>query len=263
MAEKIGNAMESHCFMNESVPRFSLTPWVLLGVLMLVLFLLIRAPASLLQRVVPTNPALQVSAWGGTIWRGQAEWVQQGASGLLSWRIKPWGLFLGRAMADIHSEGAVPLHGAVSLGLHRLEVRGLQGEMPGELLDIVLPPGWKMPGAVKAANFGVTRAGWHEGAWTAAEGDLAWEGGALQLPLSGQQLQLTLPPMRMTPKLVGDSLQLALTEAGSGLALAEATLLPDGRVETQVRERLLRYSPAHRSSGADPNAVVASTREAR
>ena len=37
-------------------------------------------------------------------------------------------------------------------------------------------------------------------------------------------------------------------------------LLPDGQVETQLRERLLRYNPAYRSSGGDPDAVVVTTR---
>lgn len=249
--------------MNESAPRFSLTPWLLLGLLLLVVFLVIRAPASLLQRVVPAGPFLQVSAWGGTIWQGQAAWSQRSVNGVLSWQLKPWWLLAGRVRADIRSEGAVPLQGAITVGRQRLEVRGLQGEVPVSLLQMVLPPGWQMPGVVKAGNFGVARAGWRTGAWTAAEGELAWEGGTLQLPMSGQLLQLTLPPVRIAPRQVGDSLQLVLTEAGSGLALAEATLLPDGQVETQVRERLLRYSPSHRSSGADPDAVVASTREAR
>jgi hypothetical protein len=72
---------------------FPSLPWVLVGVLLLVLFLVARAPASLLQRVVPINAGPAGVGMGGTVWQGQAEWVQQGASGLLSWRIKPWGLF--------------------------------------------------------------------------------------------------------------------------------------------------------------------------
>jgi general secretion pathway protein N len=254
--------MESCRSMNASVPRFSLMPWLLLGMLLAMLFLVARAPASVLQRFVPLGPTLQVSAWGGTVWQGQAAWSQLDASGVLSWKLKPWRMLLGRVQADIRSEGTVPLQGVVSVGWGHLEVDGLQGEMPVSLLQVVLPPGWQMPGVVKAVNFGVARAGWRDGAWRSAAGELTWEGGTLQLPMSGQMLQLTLPPVRITPQLRGDSLQLALVEAASGLALAEATLLPDGQVETQVRERLLRYSPAHRSSGADPDAVVASTRSA-
>lgn len=249
--------------MNESIPRFSLLPWLLLGLLLLVLFLVVRAPASMLQRFVPPGPVMQVSAWGGTVWRGQAAWSQQGTGGLLSWQLQPWWLVAGRVQVDIHSEGAVPLQGWVRMGWQQFEVRGLQGEVPVSLLQVALPPGWQMPGVVRAINFGAARAGWREGAWTAAEGELAWEGGTLQLPMAGQQMQLTLPAVRITPRLEGESLLLVLAEAASGLALAEARLLPDGQVETQVRERLLRYSPSHRSSGADPDAIVASTRGAR
>jgi hypothetical protein len=248
--------------MNESVPRFTVMPWLLSGLLLLVLFLVARAPASLLQRVMPAVPALQVSAWGGTVWQGQAAWSQQASSGVLSWQLKPWWLLAGRVQTDVRSQGTVPLQGVVTVGWRRLDVEQLNGQVPVSLLQLVLPPGWQLPGVVTAVNFGVSRAGWREGAWRAAEGALSWEGGTVQLPISGQPLQLTLPPLRLSPVLEGDSLRLAMTEAGSGLALAEAVVAADGQVETRVRERLLRYSPSHRSSGADPDAVVVSTRSA-
>lgn len=239
-----------------------LAPWLLLGLGALLLALLLRAPASLLQKALPSSPTMQVSAWGGTLWTGQMAWSQGDAQGLLHWQLTPWRLLTGRAQADIRAEGAVPLTGKVVLGWQMLEVRQLQGEVPVVLLQSLLPAGWQLPGVLRAEGFELARAGWRRGPWTAAGGQLAWGGGALQFSLNGQIQQAVLPPVRITPQLDGDALVLTLAEAGSGQGLALLRLLPDGQVETQLRERLLRYNPAYRSSGGDPDAVVVTTRDA-
>jgi len=243
-------------------PRGGLTPWLLLGLGALLLALLLRAPASLLQKALPSSPTLRVSAWGGTLWNGQMAWSQGDAQGLLHWHLTPWRLLTGRAQADIRSEGAVPLTGKVALGWQALDVHQLQGGVPVALLQAVLPPGWRLPGVLRAEGFELARAGWRSGPWTAAGGQLAWDGGALQFSLNGQIQQAVLPPLLITPRLDGDTLVLTLSEAGSGLGLALLRLLPDGQVETQLRERLLRYNPAYHSSGGDPDAVVVTTRDA-
>lgn len=243
-------------------PQGGLTLWLLLGLGALLLALLLRAPASLLQKALPSSSTLRVSAWGGTLWSGQMAWLQGDAQGLFHWHLTPWRLLTGRAQADIRSEGAVPLTGKVALGWHALEVRQLQGEVPVALLQALLPPGWQLPGVLHAEGLALTRAGWASGAWTDAGGQLTWGGGALQFSLDGQMQQAMLPPVQITPRLDGDSLVLTLSEVGSGLGLALVRLRPDGQVETQLRERLLRYNPAYRSSGGDPDAVVVTTRGA-
>lgn len=241
---------------------FPLTSWWLLGLLLLLVALVVRAPASLLQKAVPRQAGIQVSAWGGTVWSGQAAWEQAGARGMVRWTLAPSRLLLGRIEADIRSDGGVPLRGTVVAGPGRFEVRHLQGAIPAALFQSLLPPGWRVPGVVRAEQLGVARAGLRQGAWTAAAGEMTWEGGALELVLSGQAQQMALPPVRLVPGVEQGALVLVLAEAASGLGLARLRVAPDGGVQTEVRERLLRYNPSYRSSGADPDSVVVTTREA-
>lgn len=242
--------------------RFPMTPWLLMGLLLLLVALIVRAPASLLQKVVPAGSPARVTDWGGTVWAGQAAWRQETAQGLLRWTVSPWWLLAGRMQADVRSAGAVPLQGRVTLGPGRLQLQGLQGEIPTAVLQALLPQGWQLPGVVRARGFGVGRQGVKQGDWTLATGELAWEGGVLQLVLNQQVQQMTLPPVRIVPQLEGGALVLVMSEASSGMGLAQLRLLANGQVETQVRERLLRYNPTYRSSGTDPDAVVVTTRSA-
>lgn len=243
-------------------PRGGLTPWMLLGLGALLFALLLRAPASLLQKALPSSPELQVTAWGGTVWNGQMAWSQGELQGLLHWRLTPWRLLMGSAQADIRAEGAAPLTGKVTLGWKALAVRQLQGEVPATLVQGLLPPGWQLPGVLHAEGLEVARAGRTAGAWTAAGGQLVWGGGPVRFSLDGQMQQAVLPPLRIAPRLDGETLVLTMSEAGNGQGLALLRLLPDGQVETQLRERLLRYNPAYHSNGGDPDAVVVTTRRA-
>lgn len=242
--------------------RFSLTSWWLLGLLLLLVALVVRAPASLLQKAVPRQAAIQVPAWGGTVWSGQAAWEQAGAHGVVRWELAPLRLLLGRIEAEVHSDGGIPLRGTVVAGPGRFEVRDLQGTIPAALFQSVLPPGWQLPGVVRAEQLAVVRAGLRKGQWTAAGGEMTWEGGSMQLVLNGQAQQMTLPPVRLVPGVEAGALVLVLAEAASGLGLARLSVAPDGGVQTELRERLLRYNPSYRSSGTDPDNIVVTTRGA-
>ena len=249
--------------MNEAVRReekaVSLTPYLVLGLIVLVPALVVRAPASLLQKAVP--PAAGVQAWGGTVWNGQAR-LQQGDDGsFMTWQLHPLRLLAGRLAADVRSVGGVRLAGAVELGRHAWQVRGMQGEVPATLLQSLLPPGWQFAGAVRAESLVLAREGGLKGAWTAAGGQLHWAGGEMHYSVNGQQQVATLPPLVVNLRLDGDTLMLSLNEEAGNLGLATLRLAPDGMAETQLRERLLRYSPGYRSTGSDPDAVVVTARQ--
>lgn len=241
---------------------FFLTRWLLLGLLLLVVALLVRAPASLLQKAVPAHAGVQVTAWGGTIWHGQAVWQGAGAHGLLRWDVAALQLLMARVVADVRADGISPLQGRLILAPGQAELREVQGALPAALLRSLLPAGWQLPGEVRAEGLGVVRAGLRQGAWTGASGALVWGGGPVQLLLNGQLQQMTLPGVRLVPGVEGEALVLVLAESVSGLGLARLVLGADGRVQTELRERLLRYNPAYRSSGSDPDAIVVTTREA-
>ncbi|HET8730814.1 MAG TPA: type II secretion system protein N [Moraxellaceae bacterium] len=245
--------------MTDDVPRAApppaLTPYLLLGFVALVLALTARAPASLLQRVLPASGSgIQVSAWGGTVWNGQAAVNQSGEAGLWRWNLIPSALLLGRIAFQVDASGMADLHGRLDRGIGGWAAHDLHGTVPARLLQPLLPPGWSLPGDVRLAGIDLARRGLSTGAWSAAAGQFRWAGGAMQLSLGSQVQSATLPPLIATLHRDGDRLQVSLVEEAGGASLADVAVAPDGSVETKLRERLLRYSG--RTSGANPDSVV-------
>lgn len=241
----------------------TLTPYLILGFFVLLLALVVRTPASLLQNVLPAGLPLTVNAWGGTVWKGQAVFAHPEGSGFLRWQMQPRRLFAGHLAAQLQAQGALELSGVMELGVKGWQIQGLRGEIPSSLLTLLLPAGWRLPGSVQAEGLALARAGYDKGAgaWQGAGGRLRWQGGPMQFSVSGQTQAVTLPALAMNLRLEGETLVLVLQEETGDLGLAVVRLAPDGAVETQVRERLLRYSPMYRSSGADPDAVVMTSRQ--
>ncbi|MDI1300568.1 MAG: type II secretion system protein N [bacterium] len=243
------------------VKAAALTPYFILGLFLLVLALLVRAPASLLQKALPASLPLTVSAWGGSVWNGQAAFSLAQDAGYLHWTLQPRRLLAGRLAADVQAQGAVDLSGTLELGRQAFRVEGLRGELPSALLRSLLPPGWELPGNVRAEALTVARDGRRAGAWTAASGQLLWAGGPMQYNMNGQPQGATLPPLVVNLRLDGDALVLTLSEKAGNLGLATVHLGAGGQVETQLRERLLHYSPGYHGSGAAPDAVVVTSRQ--
>lgn len=240
----------------------SLTPYLILGFFVLVLALIVRAPASLLQKAWPASVPLQITAWGGTLWDGQALLAQGENKGFLSWQLQPKRLLAGKLAATVKAQGAVDLAGNVELGRKSWKLEGLHGEIPSAVLQSLLPPGWMLPGNVRAENLVIARDGRSTGPWRAAGGQLQWPGGPMQFNVNGQPQAATLPALTVNLRLDGETLLLSLNEQAGNLGLALVRLTPDGQAETQLRERLLRYSPGYHSSGADPDAVVVTAKQA-
>lgn len=240
----------------------SLTPYFILGFFLLLLALVARAPASLLQKALPAGLPLTVSAWGGTVWNGQAAIKLGEDTGFVRWRLQPKRLLAGRLAADVQAQGVLELAGTLELGRQAWKVQGLRGELPSRLLQPLLPPGWELPGSVRADALNIARAGRNKGAWTAAGGRLLWGGGPMQYNVNGQPQGATLPPLVVNLRLEGDVLVLLLNEEAGNLGLAVLQLGPDGQAETRLRERLLRYSPGYHGSGTDPDAVVVTAKQA-
>lgn len=237
----------------------SLMPYLLLGFLALLLALVARAPSSLLQKAVPAGSPVQVSAWGGTVWQGQAA-LQMGTSpGFLEWQLQPRRLLAGRLAMSLQSRGEMTLTGQAELGIGNWALSQVQGEIPSSVLQALLPPGWSLPGSVQAENLMLARRA--QGGWSAAGGRLHWGGGPMQYRLESQEQAATLPALVVDLRLEGETLVLALNEAAGSLGLALLRLEPDGTVEARVRERLLRYTPGYRSSGGDADAVVVTARQ--
>lgn len=238
-----------------------LTPYWLMGAAFLVLALLLRAPASLLQKALPAAAPLQVSAWGGSLWQGQAQLRHGEQSGFLRWQLLPVRLLRGQLAAQWQLQGLAALQGQLRLGPGGWRLQGVQGQLPEAAVRALLPAGWQLPGRLQVQAVQLARAGLGEGAWLAAGGQLQWDGGNLSYNLNGQSQQAHLPALRLNLRLEGEVLLLALAEQDSGAGLALLRISPNGEVETRLRERLLRYTPTYRSSGADPDAVVVTSRQ--
>ncbi|HEX4869511.1 MAG TPA: type II secretion system protein N [Moraxellaceae bacterium] len=232
----------------------ALTPYLILGFAALLLALVARAPASLLQKAVTPSLPFQVSAWGGTLWNGQAALVQAGEPGFWRWRLQPAALLRGRAALQLEATGALALHGRLERGPGGWAARGLRGSVPARLVQPLLPPGWSLPGEFELSGVDLARRGLTRGAWSAAAGQLRWAGGAMQFTLGSQAQSATLPPLVASLRREGDALVLSLAEEAGGGVLADVKVAADGAVETRLRERLLRYSG--RTSGTSPDAVV-------
>ena len=239
----------------------SLTPYLTLGFLVLLLALVARAPASLLQKAVPAALPLKVSAWGGTVWQGQAAMLLGETPGFLDWRLQPKRLLAGRLAADIQSRGELGLAAHVELGMSGWLLSDVRGDIPSSVLQALLPPGWSLPGSVQAENLLLARRGHGAGPWQSAGGRLRWDGGVMQYTLNNQSQAATLPAVTVDLRLEGETLVLALNEEAGNLGLALLRLEPDGNVETRLRERLLRYTPGYRSSGGDADAIVVTARQ--
>ncbi len=241
-----------------SRPRF--WPYVLVGLFCLALALLAQAPARLMQKFWPASLPVQATAWGGSLWSGQMAWRHGETQGQLRWRLRPWTLVLGKLSLDLEAGGALQLNGRAALGLGGWSVSGLQGEVPGELIQGFLPGGWSFPGAVQMQGVSLGREGYKSGAWDEALGQLAWGGGAMRLSVNGQSQDAQLPPLNIVLGLADDKLQLRLVEAAGQSALGEVLLGADNMLETRLRQRLLRYSPSYRGQG-DPEQVVVTSRQ--
>lgn len=239
---------------------FTPLPYLLLGIVFLVIALFVQMPASLLARWLPATGPVAVQAWGGTLWRGQAQLAQTESALLLAWQLRPLALLAGQVQLDLSTAGAAPLHGRLIKTPGAWQLQSLQGEIPSQLIQPFLPQGWELPGKILANNVTVMRQGLKQGDWLVAEGGLQWAGGPMQFSLNGQPKQVVLPPVALAIQQQGNHLLLVLNEAAG--SLADVTLMADGQVETRLRERLLRYAPDYRSSGMDPNAVVVTAKQA-
>lgn len=87
-----------------------LSPRLVTAVLLLLGFILLQAPATLIYLTLQSRlPELQVSAMAGTIWRGSAVGIAASvggkamAIGQLGWQLRPWSVFLLRPGIDFQA----------------------------------------------------------------------------------------------------------------------------------------------------------------
>lgn len=227
--------------------------WLVLLLPVLMISLLVHAPARLLQGSVAGE--VRVEQWGGTLLNGQLQGQYQQFPLFVAWQWQPQGLFLLRLQATAQLRSVVSADLSVSRGLlsWTLQSPGLQlaaGQVPG------LPAGFVMP-AWRSGELTVARA--RSGVWKAASGRLQTAGGPLRLTLQGQVHDVTLPASQLILRLQAEDLVADLKTA-DGEALATMTLTGDHRIQWQLRDRLLRLKPGYVSQN-DPDLIVLTVAE--
>lgn len=229
--------------------------WLLPAFLVLMLSLVLHAPARWLAPAVPAS--LPVSAWGGSVMAGQLAATYRGRPLYAAWRLRWPDLLRLQAGLDLRLRGEI--------GTDAVLRRGLLGGWRLELSRLTLTAqagAWLLPGSQLPAWEGrdvvLARAG--GGAWREAGGRLASSGGPLQLNMQGQIQSLTLPPVVLRWSLREQDLIGELRQRDGDLPLASVTLTAGQRIQWQLRDRLLRLKSGY-SSQNNPDLVVLSVSE--
>jgi hypothetical protein len=109
-------------------------PYLAAGAFAYVLFLLIKAPASMALAAVEQLPAVHAAAPSGTLWNGRFEQASAGNLdlGRVHWRVRPSRLLLGRLELELQAR---PLGGNASATLQLRPGQGIdvtdgQGRIP-------------------------------------------------------------------------------------------------------------------------------------
>ena len=109
-------------------------PWlaIVCGAILIVLALIITAPASLLEGRLAkiSGGRAQISSASGTLWQGAGELVlDDGVRRRVAWRLDPWAALRGEVRGTLSGDGAAP--GArFALGRDRVELDGVSLAMP-------------------------------------------------------------------------------------------------------------------------------------
>ena len=211
----------------------------LAGLLALVVFLVLRAPALLIERFLGDAPPFRLSRSAGTIWSGEADIAARGQHlGRASWRFDPASLLDGAIGARWHLSGADhSLRGRAQASPAKTAVF-FAGQVDADFVNRLLSDYHiHLGGTFKLAEMALA---FNDGPLpTTAKGTLSWGGGATRYRLAGEIENVTLPPMRATLSLNEDGHpQAEAFTNNDAAALIRARLDPDGWLHIAVSRHL-------------------------
>lgn len=172
--------------------------WLLLGLIAFAAFLLVRAPASLVEFAAPDigGERVALSAFQGTLWQGAATAsAGDAAVGRLSWRMRPGELLRGAvALSWRLTRSGRELSGYAERFAGGAAI-GMSGDLDAAALNPVLAPYHiRLGGTFSADALDVTFDG--DGNPARGSGTLKWDGGYARYRLAGVVDEALLPPMR-------------------------------------------------------------------
>lgn len=133
--------------MNGRAPR--VVAYALLGVAAFAVFLIVRAPASLLATGLEraTHGAIVIGAATGTVWSGSGQLSAPQAVpapvliGRVSWTVNPLWLFAGKIGLRVAvAGGGADVAGHFRIGLGSVALEGVKGAFPARLVSVLYAP---------------------------------------------------------------------------------------------------------------------------
>lgn len=201
----------------------------LVGALALAIFLVLRAPALLVERFLGDASPISLSRSAGTIWNGEADITARGHDlGRASWKFDPASLLHGAVGARWRVQGENhSLRGTAQASIAQTDL-SLDGDIEAELVNRFLSDFHiRLRGTFELDGIALTF-GEGPNPITVA-GTLHWEGGTTRYRLADETENVTLPPMYATLSMNEDGHPQAETFAGNIEApLIRARLDPDG-----------------------------------
>lgn len=213
---------------------------ILIGLLLVLVFAVVLAPASLVRRFVSPDSGVELLEPAGTIWDGGAQLYLGGrAAGHLAWDWRPAALLTGALAYDLTLNGPDhALTGAVRFGFGAAEAT-LNGHAAAEFVNPWLAPyDIRIGGGLDFEDAQVRVAyDYRESGDGSAGGRLLWSGGPVRYVLSGRPNAGTLPPLAAN---LGDGLETVVIPQEGQTPLLHARILPNGFVRIGITKLLTR-----------------------
>ncbi len=229
---------------------------VVFGLIALLVFCLVFAPARLLAPLVEPIPGASLTGMRGTVWAGSGQLLLGGRDyGLFTWALRPASLlrlFPGIAwtLSGEHTE----LQGVLNLAPSRMAA-----SMSGSVAAEAVNPWLGIYELSLAGHFDLQNLYLHlaDNRPDDAQGTLAWSGGRLGYVLSQQAKTTQLPPLQATLEFMNGP-RAIVVEQGRNEPLLKAELLDNGFVRIGVTMLLTRLlNEPWPGGGADDKVVVA------
>lgn len=222
----------------------------LVGILLVLLFVVVFAPAGLLRSLLAPVEGVNLLHPSGTLWHGEAElYLVEHSAGQLQWRFRPAALlggYLEYQLALTGPDQALDGNVGVSPGSIRLDLEGMlssrflnqwlapydigmSGDVTLREVDLLL-----LRKGTEAAPAGPNQPGLAPGE---ASGTLTWDGGAVNYRLSGQEYRGSLPPLVAT---LGEGLEVYIYPEAGQTPLLVAQMLDNGFVKIGITRLLTK-----------------------
>ncbi len=235
--------------------------YLLIGLLCVLVFAVVFAPAGLIPRLAADVPGLRMHNTAGTLWRGSADVRIEGQDlGRAYWQVRPAALLMARLSLDLQIEAAEE---RLEAQIQR-RLRSTEGTLQGRILmdrfeEMLRTYDLIIPGAIDIVALQFR----HRDAdpLPHIEGQLQWTGGDVRYVLGGDRHQTRLPPLVGQVVTTTDSPTLQVTEEQSETPLMRASIAPDGWATIGISRRFTEMVGQPWQTDAPPQTMVLEVQE--